>query len=67
MTDGQCIAQVVCSALKIKSEDWHIFKETVKDAIRIRRANSNSAMKKEFHGELEYCYGWVMYLLRSTT
>ena len=57
MTDAQCIAQVVCSALKIKSEDWHIFKETVKDAIRIRRANSNSAMKKEFHGELEYCYG----------
>ena len=47
----KCIAHVVCNALSIDTSKWNLFREVVRENIRIRRANSNTAMKKEFFGK----------------
>jgi len=47
----KCIAHIVCSARQIPTNQWVLFKEAVREGIRIRRANSNTALKREFHGK----------------
>jgi hypothetical protein len=47
----ECIAHVVCTAQNIQKSRWNLFKETVRDAIRVRRANCTTALKKEYMGE----------------
>jgi hypothetical protein len=46
-----CIAHVVCSALHLDTKRWHLFRDTVGDSIRIRRTNTNTAMKKVYIGK----------------
>jgi hypothetical protein len=48
----QCIAHVVCVSVKIHASKWNLFKELVRDNIRIKRNNCNMALKKEFLGKV---------------
>jgi hypothetical protein len=46
-----CIAGFVTTDLSIPVSKWHLYKEVVRESIRIRRTNSNSCLKKEYHGK----------------
>jgi hypothetical protein len=48
---NECIAHVVCDALSIDKTAWHFFKETVRSAIRLKRAASNTALRKVYLGK----------------
>jgi hypothetical protein len=45
------LARFVCQAVKLNPEKWEMYKEVVADSIRVRRANCNSSVKKEYHGK----------------
>lgn len=50
-TGKKCIAHIVCTAQHIPIERWALFKEAVREGIRVRRANCNTALKREFQGK----------------
>lgn len=54
----KCIAHVVCTGVHMERERWNVFKEVVKETIRVKRAESGTAMKREFLGKsrLLPCY-----------
>ena len=51
----QCIAHVVCNGAHITKERWNLFQEeTVGENIQVRRANCNTALKKDYLGKKRY-------------
>jgi len=50
----RCIAHVVCSGAHITKERWNLFRETVRENIRVRRANCNTALKKDYLGKKRF-------------
>jgi len=49
----KCLAHYVCTRLNIAPAKWVFFKDVVKDCIRVRRANSNIGIKREYLGKHE--------------
>jgi len=45
------IAHLACKHLHLDTSKWNALKEHLRESIRIRRANSNTAMKKEYFGK----------------
>ena len=54
MVGASLIANAVCRAYNIESSDWELYKTVVRDNIRIRRANCNTAVKKAMFGALHH-------------
>jgi len=51
ITGKKCIAYLVCQEMNIPERNWAFCKDVVRESIRIRRANCNAALKKEYHGK----------------
>ena len=48
-----CIAGVVCNDLGICYDDWKMYKEIIREEIRIKQTNSSSVMKREYISKLQ--------------
>ena len=49
----KCIAHVVCQSIGLEKSKWDLFRDTVREEIRIRRTNANTAIRKEYMGKSE--------------
>lgn len=48
MEGERCIANIVCQAQHIEVSRWNDFRDFVREEIRLRRTNCNTAMKKQY-------------------
>jgi len=44
---------VVCQSIGLEKNKWDLFRDTVREEIRIRRTNANTAIRREYMGKSE--------------
>jgi hypothetical protein len=54
----KCMAYLVCHEMNIPKDNWAFCKDVIRESIRIRRANCNAALKKEYHGKFSLVLAW---------